>query len=101
MADPLQCRQHLGEHGAALHQGAAKARLVRIERLQPRFGGGDLCFQRAHALRRCDQVLIELAPVGGDRLDLTGEGGLRFRRFALFGADRVEVAVALFQRIDP
>ena len=92
MADALQGGEHLADHGAAAVERFADAGFVVVERLEPRLGRGDLGFQVAQARGGVDQVLVELAPVGADLLDLELERGLGVGRLALRVARGLEFA---------
>ena len=74
--------------------------LVVVERLEPRFGRRDLRFDVADAAGGVDQVLVELAAVGADLLDLALERGLGLDRLALRIARGLEVLVALLERVE-
>ena len=82
VADALQRRQHLADHGAAAVERFADSAFVVVERLEPLLRRCDLRFDAAQARGGVDQVLIELAAVGADLLDLALERGFGFGRFA-------------------
>ena len=58
-------------------------RSIFVERLEPRLRRLDLGLDGAGARGGIDQVLVELATIGADLLDLALERGLGFGRFAL------------------
>ena len=59
-----------------------------------------LQFDAAQARGGVDQILIELAPVGADLLDLAFERRFRFRRLALLVARRFEFFIALLECVE-
>src|SRR5262245_56142176 len=72
-ADALQRGENLANHCAAAIEGFADAALVVIQRLEPLLCRLDLGFDGAQASGRVDQILIELAAVGSDLLDIALE----------------------------
>ncbi len=68
-----------------------------VERRQARLRRVDIGFDVADARRGVDQLLIELAAVRAQRLDLAPQLGLAFRRIALTRARGVEFLIVLFE----
>ena len=64
------------------------------------FGLGDPVFGVAQPRGAVDQGLIELAAVLADGVDLVLELGLGFGGLLLLGADRLELLVALAERVE-
>ncbi|HZQ12830.1 MAG TPA: hypothetical protein VFB31_08485 [Pseudolabrys sp.] len=100
MADSLQRRQHFADHGAAAVERSLDAALVVVERRQARLRSLDLGLDAAQPRRGIDQVLVELAAIGADLLDLALEGGFGVGRFALRLARRLELLVVLLERVE-
>ena len=99
-ADALQRGQHLGDGGAAAFERLAERALAVVQRLEPRLGLGDPVFGVAQPRGAVDQGLVELAAVLADGVDLVLELGFGFGGLPLLGADRLELLVALAQRIE-
>src|SRR5262249_25498637 len=99
-ADALQRRQHLGDDGAALLQRAAQYLLALVERRQAFLRLGGLLLHAADAGGGVDDLLIELAPVVADRLDLALELDFILQRLALLGAERLELLVAFLEGVE-
>ena len=99
-ADPLQRRQHFGNHLAPTVERPAQGLLAVVERREAFLALADLLLDGAHAGGGIDQVLVELASVVADRFDVALELGLVVQRLALLGADRVEFLIALLQGVE-
>src|SRR6185312_7464152 len=98
-ADALERRQHFPDDAAAALERRTNCRFLRVERLQTRLGVGDLGFDLAQFCRAVDQRLVELAPVVADLLDLALDLGFGLGRLLLLLAQRLELFVALLQRV--
>ena len=100
-ADALQRGQHLGDGGAAAAERLADAALAVVERLEARLGFGDRGLRRSRSRAAAvDQRLIELAAVLADGVDLALEPACGFGGLLLLDADRLELLVALAQRVE-
>ena len=93
-ADALQCRQHLGNDGVRCSSDFRKPCSLLVERLEALLRLRDPFFDRSHARCGIDELLVELAPVIADQLDLALELGLVLQRPSLFGPQRLELFVA-------
>ena len=99
-AHALQRRQHFGDGVAPFRQRCPQRLLPVVERADALVRLRDLVLHATDAGRGVDDLLIELAPVVADRLDLALEPCLVLGRLALLGAQRLELLVALLDRIE-
>ncbi len=94
----LQGGEHLGDHVVPLLERCPQRPLAVVELRQALLSVGDALFHAADAGHGVDDLLVELAAVVTDRLDLAFELGLVIERLLLLGAHRLEFLIALFDR---
>ena len=99
-ADALQGRKHLGNEVAALLQRGAQRLLAVVERRETRLRLRDPLFHGGDARGGVDDLLVELAAIVADELDLALELCLFLQRLALLGAQRLELLVALLEAVE-
>ena len=100
VTDPLQRGQHFADDRAASIQRLLQAALIFVERGEPRLRRFDLGLDAARARCSVDQVLVELAAVGADLLDLALECGFGFGRLALRVTGGLELLVVPLERVE-
>ena len=96
---PLQGGEDFDDHGAALVERFAKQPLALVERLEARLRRLDAGLDVAHARGGIDELLIERAPIVGNRRDLALELLLVLGRDALPGARGIELLIMLPERV--
>src|SRR6516225_12238643 len=99
-ANPLQGREHLGNDVAALLQEDAQRLLAIVQLGKARFRLLDPIFHRGYPRGRIQNLLVELAAVVPNELDLSLELCLLFQGFSLLGAERLEFLVALLETVE-
>ena len=100
VSDALQCRQYLGNQRAPAIQRPANAGFAAIELSQINLRGRNPFLIGANPRSSIDQRLIELAAIVGDHIVFGRKPLLGFRRFALFGPDRIKFLIVLFDRVE-
>ncbi len=96
---PLQGGEDFDDHGAALVERFAKQPLALVERLEARLRRLDAGLDVAHPRGGIDELLIERAPIVGNRRDLALELLLVLGRDALLGARGIELLIMLPERV--
>ncbi|HZS64582.1 MAG TPA: hypothetical protein VFA53_08810 [Xanthobacteraceae bacterium] len=71
-----------------------------IEGLQPRLGICNAPLHVAYARRGIDELLIELAAIGGNRVDFVAKLGFRFGGLFALGLSGFEFLIALLELVD-
>src|SRR6185437_1026656 len=88
------------DHGVAAVERFAKAALIVVERLEPRFGCRDLRFDTTNAAGGIDQVPIELAAVGAELFDFALERRFALGRLALRVTRGLEILITLLEGVE-
>src|SRR5262249_23441407 len=96
----LQGRQHLGNDAAPLLERCPQRLLPLVEWPHALLPLGDSLLDASDASGAFDKLLIELAPVVGDRFDLALEPGLVLEGASLLVAQRLELFLVLLERVE-
>ena len=96
----MQGGQDLADDATPVLERFADRLLAIIERLDALVGSNDRGLDGAHALGRFDQLGVELAAVAGNRFDVALEFCLVLERAPLLTAQRIELLIALLERIE-
>ncbi len=98
-ADPLQGGEDFHDGGLPLRERRREQMFAVVERLEARLRRLDARFDVTHARGGVDELGIERAAVGAERLDLALELGLVFLGLAPSGAGGFELLIALLERV--
>src|SRR4029079_17497629 len=99
-SDALQRRKHFRNGIVPLLQGNAQRLLAVLQRLQARLRLPNAVFHRGNARCGVDDLLVELATIVADLLDLALELGLVLKRAALLRTQLFELLVALLELVE-
>jgi hypothetical protein len=99
-ADSLQRGQDFRSDLPAALERRAELCFALVERYEAALDRGNLAFDAAHARRHVDQLPVELAAVVADGFDFALELAFGLARLLLIGADRLQLLIALFERVE-
>src|SRR5262249_44846776 len=88
------------DRGLPAVERLAQSLFIVVERLEADLRRLDFRFDAAQARRGVDQILVELAAVGADLLDLAFDRGLGIRRLALLAVQLFEILVVLLEQVE-